>query len=295
MTGLVKISQHYRLTEFVVAFFLLALAATLPNLFVGISAALQGIPELSFGDIMGNNMISLTLVAALGIFLAPKKHLPLESEMIQNTTFFTGVAAILPLLLISDGGISRSDGLILVLFFAIYVYWLLRKSNPRQRATISLREESSPQEALIAGGEVLFGVVLVGIAAQTIVYGGTYLANEIGMSLLLVGMLVIGFGGALPELYFTALAAKRGETDMIVGNLMGVVIIPATFVLGVVAMISPIANESLELPVMSRVFLVIAAVFFLIASQTKSRIERKEGYILVVVYLFFLGQLLFFA
>ena len=68
VASLLKLSRYFKVTEFVVAFFVMAFAATLPNLFVGITSALQGIPELSFGDIMGNNIIALTLAVAVGIF-----------------------------------------------------------------------------------------------------------------------------------------------------------------------------------------------------------------------------------
>ena len=292
VAGLLKLSRYFRVTEFIVAFFVMALAASLPNLFVGVSAALQGIPELSFGDIMGNNMIALTLAIALGIFFAPKRELPLENQTIQDTTFLTSLAAILPLILISDGTISRSDGLILVLFFVGYMYWMFSK---RERFTKAYAEERAvvvtKPEAWGYIWKVMAGIVLLAIAAQGIVHGATVLAEVFSLPLLVVGILVIGFGGALPELYFTVLTARRGETSMIVGNLMGAVIIPATLVLGIVAIIHPIHNDALELSIVGRSFLIAAALFFLVVSQTRSVITKREGYILLFLYAAFLFHL----
>jgi cation:H+ antiporter len=292
--GLLRLSRYFLVTEFIVAFFVMAFAATLPNFFVGITAALQGTPELSFGDIMGNNMIALTLAVALGIFFAPKRELPLENQTIQDTTFLTSIAAVLPLILISDGAISRSDGLILVLFFVGYTYWLLSK---RDRFTKTFEEAEgavTKPEAMQSMMYVIGGVVLLSIAAQGIVYGASLLAIAFSLPLILVGILVIGFGGALPELYFTVISARRGETSMIVGNLMGAVIIPATLVLGLVAMIEPIHNDTLELSLVGRAFLVIAALFFLYVSQTRSVITRKEGTILLLIYCAFIAHLFLF-
>jgi len=292
VAGLLKLSRFFRVTEFIVAFVVMALAASLPNLLVGVTAALQGIPELSFGDIMGNNMIALTLAVALGIFFAPKRELPLENQTIQDTTFLTSLAAILPLILVSDGTISRSDGLILVLFFVGYMYWVFSK---RERFTKTYAEERAvvvnKQEAWGYIWKVMAGIVLLAIAAQGIVHGASVLAEVFGLSFLVIGILVIGFGGALPELYFTILTARRGETSMIVGNLMGAVIIPATLVLGIVAMIQPIHNDALELSIVGRAFLIVAALFFLVVSQTKSVITKREGYILLFLYLAFLAHL----
>lgn len=293
VAGLLKLSRYFRVTEFVVAFFVMAFAATLPNLFVGVSSALQGMPELSFGDIMGNNMIALTLAVALGIFFAPKRELPLENQTIRDTTFLTSIAAILPLILISDGAISRSDGLILILFFVGYGYWLLSKND---RFTKEYAEERAvvvtKSEALENMSKVVGGIVLLAIGAQGIVYGASLLATGFGLPLLLVGVLIIGFGGALPEIYFTVLTARRGETSMIIGNLMGAVIIPATLVLGIVAMIEPIHNESLELSLVGRIFLMVAAGFFLLVSQTRSVITMREGSFLLFLYAAFLAHLL---
>ncbi len=293
--GLLRLSRYYQVTEFVVAFLVMAFAATLPNLFVGVSSALQGIPELSFGDIMGNNMVALTLAVALGIFFAPKRELPLENQTIQDTTFLTSLAAILPLILVSDGTISRSDGLILVLFFVGYMYWLLSK---QERFSKSYGEERgvvvTKDEAWRRTIQVLLGVVLLGLAAQGIVYGATLLATGFGLPLLLVGILIIGFGGALPEIYFTILTARRGETGMIVGNLMGAVIIPATLVLGIVAIIEPIHNDQLEFSFIGRTFLVVSALYFLLVSQTKQVISQREGIVLLCLYLAFLAHLLGF-
>jgi cation:H+ antiporter len=142
---------------------------------------------------------------------------------------------------------------------------------------------------------LLAGVALLAIAAQGVVYGATIIAEGMGMSLLLVGMLIIAMGGALPEIYFTVISARRGETGMIIGNLMGSVIIPATFVLGTVAIISPIHNDTLQFSTAARVSLVLVAAFFLVVSQTRSSISRREAIILGVSYVLFILSLFYLS
>ena len=293
VAALLKLSHYFKVTEFIVAFFVMAFAATLPNLFVGITSALQGIPELSFGDIMGNNIIALTLAVAAGIFFAPKRELPLENQTIQDTTFLTSLSAILPLILISDGMISRSDGLVLLLFFFGYVYWMFSKRDRFTKLFDEDRNELTRKQAQTEVIRLVLGIVLLALSAQGIVYGAELIATGIGMSLLLVGILVIGFGGALPEVYFTIISARRGEVGLIVGNLMGAVIIPATFVLGVVALIHPISNAALEFSTTARVFLVAVALFFLYVSQSRNVITMREAVILVLSYLLFVASLIF--
>lgn len=291
--GLVRLSRHLQVTEFFVAFFVMAFAATLPNIFVGVTSALQGIPELSFGDVMGNNIIALTVAVALGIFFAPKHELPLENQTIQDTTFLTSIAAILPLILISDGLISRSDGLVLLLFFFGYVYWMFSKRERFTRVFGENRQALTKEQVMYQVARLMLGTVLLALAAQGVVHGATIIADGLGTSLLLVGMLIISMGGALPEIYFTIISARRGETGLIVGNLMGAVIIPATFVLGLVSIIEPIENSALQFSTTARIFLVLVAVFFLVVSQTRAVITMREASVLLLSYVLFILSVLF--
>ena len=296
VSGLIRLSRFYRIKEFVVAFFVMAFAGTVPNLFVGVTSALQGIPELSFGDVMGNNVIALTLAVAIALFLVPGHKLSLSNETTKYTTFMTAAAALLPLILISDGVLSRSDGFVLLLFFIIYVAWLFSREDNFSKVyhkSEQLSFAKARPEALQATAKVAFGLVLLAGAAQAIVYAAELIALALGVPLMLIGVLVVGFGGALPELYFTIVSARKGEMDMILGNLMGAVIAPATLVLGIVAMIQPIQNEALEFPLIGRLFLALVAVYFLYASYTSKVITMREGYALLAVYILFVLALIF--
>lgn len=295
VAALVRLSRYFKVTEFVMAFFVMAMAGSLPNLFVGVTSALQGIPELSFGDIMGNNIIALTVAVAFGVLFAPRHELPLENQTIQDTTFLTSIAAILPLIFISDGTISRSDGLVLLLFFFGYMYWMFSKRDRFTKVFDDDKHKLSSQQIMIEVGRLVGGVVLLALAAQGIVFGAELLATGLELSLLLVGILVIGLGGALPEIYFTVISARRGAEGMIVGNLMGSVIIPATLVLGIVAIIKPISNTALEFSTTARVFLILVSLFFLYVSQTKHMITMREAAILLVSYVLFVLSLIYIS
>src|SRR3989338_10718316 len=98
---LVQIAKFLRWREFIVGFFVMAFATSLPNLFVDVNAALHGFPQLAFGDIVGGNLVDLTLVMALAVLFS-KKGIPTKSKMVQRSALFTAVMAILPLLLILD-------------------------------------------------------------------------------------------------------------------------------------------------------------------------------------------------
>jgi cation:H+ antiporter len=291
--GLLRLARYFKVTEFILAFFVMALAASLPNLFVGVTSAMQSVPELSFGDIMGNNMIALTLAVGLGILFSPRRMLPLENKLIQDTSFLTFIAAILPLILISDGMISRSDGVVLLLLFFGYMYWLLSKREMFHKEFQESEKAISRKDAFQNVAFIVLGVVILAIAAQGIVLAATEIAMIFGLSMIFIGLVIIGFGGALPEIYFTIVSARRGEDSLIVGNLMGAVIIPATLVLGIVALIHPISNASLELPILARGAIIIAATIFFVAAQSKKEISIREAIALLLVYIFFMTHIIF--
>ncbi|HMP67444.1 MAG TPA: sodium:calcium antiporter [Candidatus Paceibacterota bacterium] len=294
--GMLRLSRYIGVTEFVVAFFVMAVAASLPNLFVGITSALQGIPELSFGDIMGNNMIALTLAVGLAVFFSPNKEIPVDNQTIKGTSFFTIIAAILPIILISDGVISRLDGLILIGLFAYYIYWLFSKKERFSKIYEEHEEKNVIFEAKLAFfdiSKIVAGVIILMVSAQGIVFSASSIAIDLGLPLVLIGIFILGFGSALPEVYFGISSAKKGEVSMILGNLMGAVIIPASLVIGIVSIISPIHSDGLQFSIINRLFLIFAALFFFLFSKTHDKISTRESYFLLAIYIAFVLTTIF--
>ena len=275
-----------------VAFFVMAFAASLPNLFIGITSALKGIPQLSFGDIAGNNLIAMTLAVALGVLSAKNREIPAESRMAQTTLVFTIAAAILPLLLIRDNTLSRADGLLLMAFFAFYVYWLFSKKerfakiyNDRQTRQIPIAKEL--KLFFKDAGKLVLGIIFLIISAQGIVVSAQFFARSFNVSIILIGLLITSFGNALPDIYFAIVSARKGETWMILGGLMGAVIMLSTLVLGIVSLIHPIEILDFTPLIIARIFLIISALFFFFFVRTGRQITKKEALFLILIYIAF--------
>jgi len=297
VTSLVKLSHFLGLKEFVVAFFVMAFASSLPNFFVGITSAMEGIPQLSLGDVFGNNFTALTLAVAVAVLFSPKKEIQIESQTIKSSLIFTICVAILPIILLIDGVLSRADGFILLFLFIIYLGWLFSK---KERFTKKYREEEPKNwrkilnESLKNIGKVSLGIILLFIAAQGVVGSASFFASSFKISISLVGLLIVGFGNALPEVYFSIASARNGETFMILGNLLGSIVIPATVVLGVVALIHPIVISNASFLLVSRLFMIAAALFFLIFVRTHSSISKKEAFMLLGLYFLFIVAIIGF-
>lgn len=293
INSLIRIARFLGWREFVISFFIIAFAASIPNFFVGISSALHKIPELSFGDIVGGNVVDLTLAIALAVLIA--REIPVESRMVQISSIFTTIIAILPLLLILDGILSRGDALILILCFGFYIFWLFSKKE-RFTKIYSESEISIIKEFKIFIkdlGKVILGIIILLLAGEGIVKSASFFVENLNLSLSLIGILIIGLANALPETYFAITSAKKGETWMILGNLMGAVIVPATLVLGIVALIYPIEIINFSPFAIARFFLIISAFFFFFFIRTGKKITKKEAIFLLVIYIiFFLTEIL---
>lgn len=286
--ALMRIARFLGWREFVVAFFVMAIAASFPNLFVGLTSALQKIPELSFGDIVGGNVIDLTLAIALAVLFAKGREIPAESRTVQFTSIFTIIAAILPLALILDGTLSRIDGILLIAFFIFYISWLFSKQE-RFTKIYNGQEISVIREFKVFLkdlGKVFLGIFLLLLAAQGIVASAKFFAQTLNVSLAIIGLLIVGLGNALPETYFAIVSARKGETWMILGDLMGAVVVAATLVLGIVALIYPIEAEFSTFAI-ARFFLIISALFFLFFVRADRKITKKEALFLLWLYIIF--------
>ena len=289
ISSLTKIAVFLGWREFVVAFFVMAFAGSIPNLFLGFSSILHGIPELSFADVIGGNIVDLTIAISLVTFLGRK--LPAKSRMVQSSSLFTVCAALLPLLLISDGVLSREDGILLIGIFVFYVLWLFSKKE-RFTKIYNGRKISAVKGFKIFIkdlAKVILGLILLLLAAEGIIRTAIFLAEKLNLSLGLIGILVVALGNSLPEIYFAITSAQSDQNWMVLGDLMGAVIVPSTLVLGIVALIYPIKITNFAPFNIARFFLIISSLFFLYFIKTEREITKKEGSILLLVYILFVA------
>jgi len=284
--ALARIAKFLRWKEFVVAFFTIALATSLPSLFLGILAALNNIPQLSLGDVVGGNIFDLTLVVALAAFIS-KDGIYAKSRTVQGSSIFTIGSTLLPLLFFIDGDISRIDGVLLILTFVFYIIWLFNKEDRFKKAYDGVPDTKDLKYFLKDIGLLIISFVLLIFGAKGIVDSASFFAETLNLPLVLVGILIVGIGNALPETSFSLQAASRGEDWMILGNLMGTVMITSTLVLGVVSLISPIELPDFSGLVIGRFFIVISALFFLVFLRTGRKITRREGIFLFLIFMVF--------
>lgn len=289
VSTLVDIAKYLHWREFIIAFFVMAFAASLPNLFVDVNAALHNMPEISFGDIVGGNLVDLTLVIAIAVLLC-RGGLPAESRMVQTSAIFTATIAVLPILLVWDGRLDRIDGIILLVAFALYSWWLFSKEERFKKAYAGRPKNAikGKKDFIFNLSKIIVFLALLLVTSNFVVNSAQYFSVQLGISLSLVGILIIGLGNCFPEIYFSMISARRGENWLILGDIMGSVIICATLVLGIIAIISPFEINNLSPFLITRIFTIVASLLFIVFIRTGKKISKTEGALFLSIYLLFL-------
>ncbi|MFC1789785.1 sodium:calcium antiporter [Patescibacteria group bacterium] len=282
-----RIGMCFKLKEFVLAFFVIGIGATIPNVVIGIVSALNGIPELSLGDVMGSNIFDLTIVIGLAALIS-RGGISANSKTVQGSAFFVMINALLPLILIFDHTLSRSDGVLLLLSFAIYNIWLFSKKDRFTKVYDDCPKNFFPLGIFKDFSIIFLGLILLFIGGYGIVTSATFFYEEFNLPLGLMGIFVVAIGTCLPETFFSLQAAKKGKDWMLLGNQMGNVAITSTLILGIVSLIQPIVIKDFSPFAVARIFLVIAAGMFVFSLRTNKKITKKEGYMLIGVYVIFL-------
>lgn len=287
---LTEVAKYLHWREFIVAFFVMGFAASLPNLFVDLNAAFHGMQAISFGDIMGGNLVDLSLAMAIAVLMS-RKGISTESQMVQSSAILTTIIAILPwVLLFRTGGLDRIDGVILILSFFAYAWWLFSK-DARFKKVYGDRHVKSISKKSFFAWDIVKLVIILGTllgASYAVIYTAQYFSATLNMSLALVGVLIVSLGNCFPETYFAIISARKEENWMVLGDMMASVIVCATLVLGVVAIAKPFKIVDFSPFFIARIFMVVSCVFYLLFIASGKKVTKKEGLILLMVYIIFL-------
>ncbi|MCU6708678.1 calcium/sodium antiporter [Paenibacillus sp. J5C_2022] len=306
--GSSNIATLLKVPPMIIGLTIVAFGTGSPEATVSIIAALNGSAGVSVGNVIGSNVFNTTLVIGMtAIILAVQ----VEKETLRKQIPFTLLASVALLVLVGDvqlqgdafGVLTRGDGVVLLLFFGIFLYYLFEVAREgRAEGSVAERaadsgQEGSRKEAVTSGTKgrsswsknILFTVA--GLAA--IIYGGhlvvqksTNIALAWGMSETLVGLTIVSIGTSLPELVTSITAALKKQNDIAVGNIIGSNIFNILFVLGVSAVIFPLQVES---GLMIDILIVIAlTVLLFIVSRTQYRVGRIEGSLLVLSYIVYM-------
>ncbi len=283
--GAASTATNFKVSKTLIGLTIIAFGTSAPELAVSIKALASGSTEMVLGNVIGSNVLNILLILGLAAFIRP---LAIRKETIRKEIPICILISSLLVVLFLDvqlnsaevNQITRSDGIAILLFFAIFLYYLVsmamhsRDKNKREKPKWKL------------GLSLLFtalGLAGIVIGSNFVVDSASFLASAIGVSERVIALTVIALGTSLPELVTTVVAARKGETELVLGNILGSNIFNICVVLGIpVAIFGAVTSAGFS--VIDLIALVGSATLLFIFSVTNHKINRIEGSLMLLMF-----------
>lgn len=297
--GASAIAKKLKISTIIIGLTVVAIGTSLPELAISITSAIKGSVDISIGNIVGSNMFNLFVIIGITACINPIviKHSSKKFD------FPLMIIVTLILLVFSSNSflegkgnnvITRIEGIILLIIFILYIITNIRMAN-RERLLYD-----NHQNALVNSSNkhpkhlnvfliiiyLIFGVAGVVFGGECVSTSAQFLAAKAGMSQALIGITIVALGTSLPELATAIVAARKGENDLALGNILGSNILNIILIVGTVATIAPIYISNLIL--IDLIILCVFTIIFSLLAFRKNRIGRLEGVIFVLMYVLYL-------
>lgn len=271
------IAKGFGVSDFFISFGLLGLATSMPEISVAVFSAARGTPGLSLGNLLGANVVVLTLLCGLAAVLAKRLN-PSDIQRHHTLPLFLGIVS-LPILAVADGRLTRVDGIFLTMAHLIFIGHEYRGRH----WTVADWWKNGSKDGMSRHAVIAAAAVAVLLAASYfLVNSALAVASAVGAAPIIIGLLMFSVGTNLPELALV-LTQSRTHRDVVAGDLFGNVLLN-TPTLGLLALISPFEIEQKAAALVSCAFLAVAIVCFGIFMRTRRELARWEGYVLLGLY-----------
>lgn len=273
-----RLAKSFCLSKYTVGFIIVAVISILPETFIAINSAIEGIPAFGLGMLFGSNVADLTLVFAIIIFFAGR-GVKVESKILKNHVVYPFLL-LLPLVLGFDGYFSRLEGVALIIAGVVFYFVAFRNGVD---VTIAPSDGSSRYKSFLM---LLFSMTVLLAGAYFIVISASSVAYSFGVDPILIGMLIVGLGTTMPELFFSLKSVKKRADALAIGDILGTVLADATIVVGILAMINPFSFPQ-RIIYITGMFMVAASFILFHLMRSGRMISKKEGYLLFAFWLIF--------
>lgn len=292
--GASSTASHFKVSKLLIGLTIIAFGTGAPELAVSVSSLLNGTTDMLLGNVIGSNILNILLLIGIAAVIRPirikkdtvAKELPLL--LLISTVI---IVLFLDTLLVSadQNTISRADGIICLLCFSVFIFYIISMARKNRAAKT---EVEKPKFRLgISLLLILIGLASVVGGSELVVSSASTIAASIGISDRMIALTIVAFGTSLPELITTIKAAKRGENELLVGNIIGSNIFNICIVLGLpVALFGTITPSSFE--IIDLIMLVGATVILILVSKSGHKITRLEGILMLAIFTIYYGYII---
>ena len=293
--GAASLARRLNVPEIVIGLTIVAAGTSAPELFVSVVSALNDTPDLAVGNVVGSNIMNTLLIVGVAAMVAP---MVISRSTVRKDIPFTVVSALLLVVLCLDGfaslaiggnTISRFDGIALLVafvLFMVYTFSVAKKNNATDDSPAT-----KPIAAWVSMVFVVLGLACLVVGSNLFVSSATNVATALGVSQSVIGLTIVAGGTSLPELATSVVAARKGQSAIAIGNVIGSNVFNILLILGLTAVICPMQIGGITL--IDLLVMLLAAVLVWLFSFTKYRVERWEGAVLTACFLTYLGWLLY--
>ncbi|GEM_PF-184043 len=277
--AITAISHYARLagiSDYIIGFLVVSLGTSLPDMSTAFIASMAKQGQLVLGDLIGSSIMDVTVI--LGVTALIGRKIPVRGTVLKKTVLLVLGMVLLPILLALNGTLSRLDGIILVGAFLVYLIILIRKEGELGIIKKQIAFKDVWQDMAVFLG----CLVALLLSSRWLVFSSLQVASELHVPIFVIGLLVIAFGTAVPELAVELKSVRQGKSGIAFGDILGSVVMNVTLILGIAAIVNPITFEVGQF-IVPAMFLLTAA-FFGTLFIMKREITWDEGIGLLLVY-----------
>lgn len=305
ITGASSIARKFNVSEMFIGLTIVSVGTSAPELIVNVLASIAGNSEIAVGNVFGSNIANVLLILGIMAIISP---VPIRKSTIRTDIPFVLVATLLVGFLANarlfsqygyhqgaDLIITRLDGVLLLLCFALFLSYALKMKSESSAACQQMPDEKETPKISLSKSLVLIfaGVVFLFFGGKWIVDGAVAIATLLGLSQGFVGLTVVAVGTSIPELVTSVMAARRKNVDMAVGNIVGSNIFNLLWVIGVSALINPLKfHEVNNLDILVMLFS-SALIIVLISLNKRFAMNRVSGILFILFYAAYLTFLVY--
>ena len=280
--GASSVASILKIPSLIVGLTIVAFGTSAPEAAVSITSSLSGSNALALSNVIGSNLFNMLLIIGLCAILS---ELKISKKVLNlDLPFLVILTGILTAFILIGWNISRVEGIILLILIIAYIAYLIYNAQKSKESQIVEKPKISPLKSIIY---IVCGIAGIIIGADFVVDSASYIAMAFGMSETLIGLTIVAIGTSLPELATSLTALKKGENQLVIGNVIGSNIFNISFVLGASSAISPIAiNPNMQTDI---ILMLGVTILFFIFGKTQDKYDKKEGFILLALFIAYMA------
>lgn len=311
--GAVNIATRFGVSQMVIGLTIVAMGTSMPEFCVSMVSALKGTPDLAVGNVVGSNTLNTLLIVGCSALVAP---IMVKRSSVKRDIPFAVVASLLMLLFCLDGAIGRVDAAVLFAGFCLFMFVTLKyaKTTEEHAATVATSgaamataaaastsvseasvSQTSASEASVASMLKAIVMLVVGLlcliaGSNMFVDNASFVASSLGVSDAVIGLTIVAGGTSLPELATSMVSAKKGNSDIAIGNVIGSNVFNILMIIGITGLVKPMHIAGIT--TLDLIMMLASMLLMWFFCRTTYKVKRWEGAVLTIVYLAYLTWLI---